>query len=371
MSIALVALLLTTSPMADVWPYQAKHLPDGRIEYSYDLTLLKQKPAPVETVANHGDKEVKAFLAGLPREVKLTVKPGAQVELRGGRPLEPKPLVPSFSQVSDAPYSSSDPLGRTPKNRLRPALAPEEPKVLVTAEAVLWRVRRFEDGALGALLLDSDTLGQQLWTKVIDKAQAKRRNGGGDAVEGALLLVARVMIAQAQGDAAKVPKVAATDGALAQVLEQELKALADQQDALLPWRYEGWTPELKAAAVRAHLFGGVSRRRAGPEARADLDQAAHPSRRRDLAGRRAAPSVERARPRQARRLARRPRRVSRRARQLLRSAAARTFDHSVAKVPLRARRPGANRGGRRAGGGGGRWPAHQRTRSDLADRGAV
>ncbi|MFT3842033.1 MAG: hypothetical protein QM723_33895 [Myxococcaceae bacterium] len=251
----LLSLLLSTAPMADVWPYQAKHLPDGRIEYSYDLTLLKQKPPPVETVANQGEKQTKEFLAGLPREVKVTVKPGAQVELRGGRPLEPKPLVPAFSQVSDAPYSSSDPLGRTPKNRLRPALAPEEPKVLVTAEAVLWRVRRFEDGALGALLLDSDAISQQLWSKVIEKAQVKRRNSGGDAAEGAMLLVARILIAQAQGDGAKIPKAQLTDGALAQVAEQELKALGDKQDSVMPWRFEGWTPELKAAAVRTHLFG--------------------------------------------------------------------------------------------------------------------
>ena len=180
----LLLVLLAAAPMANVWPYQAKHLPDGRVEYAYDLTVVKASPPATEAIASNGEKAAKAFLAQLPKEVRVTVKPGAPVTVGGGRGLEPTPLVSAFAQVSDAPYASSDPLGRTPRARLHAPLAPEEPKVMLPAEAVLWRVRRFEDGALAALLLDDDALGAGLWPKVVERSLAKRRTLDADGAEG-------------------------------------------------------------------------------------------------------------------------------------------------------------------------------------------
>ena len=65
----LVALAAAPSnaPIAEVWPYQARRLPTGEVEYTYDLTAVKKHGSTPDAAAAHGEEKVKEFLKALPR----------------------------------------------------------------------------------------------------------------------------------------------------------------------------------------------------------------------------------------------------------------------------------------------------------------
>ena len=70
MTLILATLLLTAAPLADISPFAVKHLPDGSLEYSYDLTAVKSAGGTADANATHGEDKVKAYLKGLPRTMK-------------------------------------------------------------------------------------------------------------------------------------------------------------------------------------------------------------------------------------------------------------------------------------------------------------
>lgn len=243
------------APMADVWPYAAKRLPDGSLEYSYDLTAVKTAGGTPDAKATHGDEKVAAFLKALPREVKVKVPAGGALDVGAGRGPEQTAMATSFALIGAGSMSSENPLARGPGARLRPALDPEEPKVLVSAELVAWQVRALEDSALAAVEVDTEAMRRDLWSKVAERAVDRFKASQGDAREGALALAARVTAASACLDAARVPDKVKADGELFTAVQAELQRAAGDHDSLVPPPPWSWSRELTCAWLRARMLG--------------------------------------------------------------------------------------------------------------------
>jgi hypothetical protein len=241
-ALALCCAVANAAPLAELWPYQAKRV-EGGTEYSYDLSLVKAGNGTPDARAEHGDEAVAAYLKGLPREAKVFVKVGAPLLLSAGRGIEDAPLATSFSSSPDGPLASDDPLRRKVKSRVRPALDPDEPKILPGAELVLWRVRRLEDGALAAAELDSDRLRKAWVSQLYDRAQARMHDSQGDIHEGALMLSARLGVALACLDASKL----AVKGDAATEAKMQLEELRKDAAALTPLGFYAWNAELQCA----------------------------------------------------------------------------------------------------------------------------
>jgi hypothetical protein len=252
--VAVTAAPAGPAPMAEVWPYQAKRLPTGALEYSYDLSLLKQKGGTPDAIAAWGDAKVKEFLKALPREAKVQLKPGNALTLGIGRAAETAALVNSMAGISDAALVSSDPLAKTPGARLRPALHPEEPKLLLSTEAVLWRIRRLAEGSEAAILLDNEKLHASLWGKIAERALARQRTANGDAKEGAATLAGRLYAAGSCLDNAKVPAAARAVTEISEAIDAELTAARADPDTVVPTGIFGWSKELGCARVRTRML---------------------------------------------------------------------------------------------------------------------
>ncbi len=267
MTLFLATLLLTAAPLADVSPFAVKHLPDGSLEYSYDLTAVKSAGGTADANATHGEDKVKAFLKGLPRTMKVVVSPGASLEIGAGRGVESGKLSTSFATISEGPMASDNPLADKSGARLRPPLDPVEPHLLLSAETIAWQVRQLELSALAAEELDTEALRRELWNKVLERAIAKFKSGQGDAREGALALVARVSAASACLDKTKVAPSVRADSDLTVAVDAEIVRLSDSPDALVPPVPFSWNAQLQCAWVRARAIGQpFERTRAGTAA---------------------------------------------------------------------------------------------------------
>jgi len=250
-----MAATLGAAPMADVWPYRAKRLTDGATEYSYDLSALKLSGGSADAKAANGEEKVAAFLKGLPRDVKLKVRPGTPLTIGAGRGLEPNPLATSFALVNEGPIEIDNPIARKPGARLRPPFDPNEPKILVGAEMVLWQVRTLEEAALAAVEVDTEWLRRDLWGKVADRAVLRFRAGQGDIREGALALAARVIVANGCLDRSRLPPSIRSDGELSTAVDAELQKLLVDPDATavpMPWASNS---ELACGWVRTRALG--------------------------------------------------------------------------------------------------------------------
>ena len=257
---------LSAAPMVDVSPFAVSRAPDGSLEYSYDLSVLKLRSYP-DAVAVHGDAAVQAFLKKLPRTTKLTVKPGTALDVAAGRGVESGRLAISFAATSEDAVASDNPLDEKKKNQLRPALDPRQPHVLLSADTVAWSMRELELSALAAEELDTEALRRELWALVLTRAQAKAKTSAADAREGALLLAARITAASACLDGARVPAAIRADADLSMAVDAELSRLVDSPDAVVapaPW---SWKPDLACAWVRMRALGQpFERSRAGTAA---------------------------------------------------------------------------------------------------------
>ncbi len=251
---ASLCAVLAAAPMVDLSPFAVKHQADGSLEYSYDLTAVKAAGGSPDALATHGAEKVKAFLKGLPRSMKLVVAPGSPLEIGAGRAVEAGRLATSFATISEAPMASDNPLADKSGSRLRPALDPAEPHLLLSAEAVAWQVHQLELAALAAEEVDTEALRRELWTLVLDRATQRRKSGQGDAREGALALVARVAAAAACLDKAKVAANVRADSDASPMVDAEIARLTASPDALVapaPW---SWKPELQCAWVRSRAM---------------------------------------------------------------------------------------------------------------------
>lgn len=250
----LALLLVLAAPMADLWPWAAQRQADGRVVYSYDLTALKASGGTADAKATHGAEAVAAFLHGLPRTVKAEVAPGTPLEVSAGRGAERAPLAPGFAAVGDGPWAADDPLGRRREARLRAPLDPDEPRLLLPVDAVVTAVEALQDGALAAVALDAEPFHRELWTRLAAQALQRFRAGQGDAREGALALLARVAVAQACLDPAKLAAAVAADPELRTAAEAELARFADVTATLVAPRPWAWTPALTCAWRRAQAL---------------------------------------------------------------------------------------------------------------------
>lgn len=265
-SLALTAVL-AAAPVAEVSPFAVKRQPDGALEFSYDLTAVKAAGATPDAIAVHGEEKVKAFLKGLPRTMRVRVAPGAPLEVSGGRGVEPGRLATAFATVGEGPMASDNPLADKAGARLRPALDPNEPHLLLSAEAVAWQVRQLELATLAAEEVDTEALRRELWTSVLERALRRQAGSQGDAREGAIALAARLAAASACLDKAKVPPAVRANADLSAATDAELARLLDSPDALVapaPW---SWRPELTCGWARARaLAQPFERSRAGTAA---------------------------------------------------------------------------------------------------------
>lgn len=251
----LVSLVGSTAalagPLAEIWPYQAKRLDAQTLEYSYDLAALKQKGGNPDVDAEVGHDKVVAYLKALPREVKVKVKTTAPLFLSAGRGVEQAALSTSFAAVPDGPLASDDPLRRKVKSRVRQPLDPDEPKVLPAAEMVLWRVRRLEDGALAAAVIDSDRLLKTWLFGLQEKALARAKTAQGDERDGALMLAARFAVALACVEPGRL----SAKGEHAAEAKAQLDELRLEAAALTPLGFWAWNAELQCAWRRAFALG--------------------------------------------------------------------------------------------------------------------
>jgi hypothetical protein len=237
------------APIGEIWPYKLKVVSGGVIEYSYDLKPLKKAGGNVDANGAHGEAKVQEFLKGLPETVTVKLRPGAPLSLGAGGPLEEGPLAPSFSTVASARWVQGDPLGLAQAGKLMPPLHPEEPKLIVSADAVLWKVRQFEDGAAAALELDHDRERVALLQKIFDLSVDRSRRLQGDAREGGAALAARLAVALSCMQLAKVPP-AAKSGELAPLVKAEFEKVALPPEVAVPPHAHDWTPELVCGHVR-------------------------------------------------------------------------------------------------------------------------
>ena len=146
--------------------------------------------------------------------MKVAQGPGWTVS--AGRGPEQRPLVTAFALASDGPMQSDAALPKDPKARLRAALHPEVPKVMVGAAALVWSLQQLEDGVVAAAALETEPARAAFFQKVLDKALARAKSAEGDAKDGAQTLAARLAAATACLDAKKLPASVKADEALAE-----------------------------------------------------------------------------------------------------------------------------------------------------------
>lgn len=255
----------SASPIAEVWPYAVKRVSLGELEYAFDLTAVKKLGNTADATAAHGEEKVTAFLKGLPNETKVRLKPGSPITLGAGRGAEPVPLVVSLGGISDARVVSNNPLARAPGSLMRAALHPEEPKLLLSAEAALWRARRLVEGSEAAIALDTEKLHSALWGTVTQKLLARIKAVNGDAKEGAAALAGRLYVSGSCLDAAKIPAAAKAIPEVAAAVTAELTAARADADTLVPAGIYGWSKELSCARVRVRVLS-----RPFPQSRAGM-----------------------------------------------------------------------------------------------------
>lgn len=238
-------------PIATVWPQQLKRLPDGTLEYSYDLTAVK-RGLTADAVAAHGEEKVKAYLAALPPRAAVQVKGRPKLQLSGAKALERAPLATSFASVPGTAMLSEDPLEVAgAKARAATALHPDEPKLLPSAEMVLWRVRELEAGVLAALELDSDRLRRELLSRLLTQLKPRLASASGDVLEGTRLLVARLSVAQSCLDPGKL---SAEDPAVQLEALATLERFSADPELMTPTGFFTWSPALQCAFRRARVL---------------------------------------------------------------------------------------------------------------------
>ncbi len=252
--LSVLAAAPSAAPIAEVWPWQAKRLPTGEVEYAYDLTAVKKHGSTPDAAATHGEKKVRDFLKALPNETKVRLKQGAALTLGAGRGAEQGALVTSLSAISQARVVSNNPLARAPGALVRTPLHPEEPKLLLSAEAALWRTRRLVEGAQAAVALDSERAHAALWSKLAEQTLARMKTANGDAKEGAAALAGRLYAAGSCLDLARVPAAAKASPDVAAAVDAELAAARADPDTVVAPGFFAWTRELGCARIRLRIL---------------------------------------------------------------------------------------------------------------------
>ena len=190
-------------PLAEVWPWSVRRLPDGKLEYAYDLSGLKAGVSQSRVAGELDAEWVKAFAGKLPDTAHVVVDlSGAALSLDVSSELEPGEPMPSFAGARSGERARTGPLDERAGPRLLPALHPEVARVLPSVDVLGWKARLANASLLASLehAADEGRAGWPLglrafWTNVAERAAARVKTTEGDAQEGAALLAAHVAAA--------------------------------------------------------------------------------------------------------------------------------------------------------------------------------
>lgn len=248
----LCAAAVHAEPLADVWPYQAKRTPQGGWEYRYELAPVKAAFADAaDARLAHGDEKVKAFLAGLPKEAVVVTKPGIPLVVGAGRALEPLAMSPTFSQVNDGPLASSNPLAKPASPKLRPPLALDEPKLLLSADALALATQNAMAQAIAGTVAQTEALHEAVWSAVLQALLKAHPSRGGDAVEGSTHAIARLSIAGSCLEAAKRKPLPPNEALLKATADADFARFSTDAELVSAKAREG------CAGVRRRILGAA------------------------------------------------------------------------------------------------------------------
>jgi hypothetical protein len=200
---AVPAWAAAPAPLAEVWPWTVRRLPDGKLQYAYDLTGLKAGVSQSRAAGELDGEWVKAFAGKLPDTAHVVVDvSGARLALDVSSALEPGEPMPSFASARTGERARSGPLDARPGPRLLPALHPDVARVLPSVDLLSWKARLANASLLASLeqAVDEGRAGWPLglrafWMQVAERAAARAKTTEGDAQEGAALLAAHVAAA--------------------------------------------------------------------------------------------------------------------------------------------------------------------------------
>jgi hypothetical protein len=203
MAVALPALAAGQAPVAEVWPWAARRLEDGRVEYAYDLTGLKAGISQARTAGEVDPEWVKSLAGKLPDAAHVVVDlSAAAFALDVSSGAEPGEPVPSLATARSGERVRAGPLDEPPGPRLLPALHPGVARVLPSVDLLAWKARLANASLLSSLeqAADEGRVGWPLglrafWVAVAERSLSRVKTTEGDAQEGAALLAAHVAAA--------------------------------------------------------------------------------------------------------------------------------------------------------------------------------
>ena len=202
-AVAVPALAAGQAPVAEVWPWTARRLEDGRVEYAYDLTGLKAGISHARGAGEVDPDWVKSLAGKLPDTAHVVVDlSGAAFSLDVSSGAEPGEPVPSFATARSGERVRAGPLDERPGPRLLPGLHPDVARVLPSVDVLAWKARLANASLLSALeqAVDEGKVGwpmglRAFWVTVAERSLARVKTTEGDAQEGAALLAAHVAAA--------------------------------------------------------------------------------------------------------------------------------------------------------------------------------
>ena len=134
------ALAAGPAPLAEVWPWTARRLSDGRVEYAYDLTGLKAGVSQSRAAGELDAEWVKSLAGKLPDTARVVVDlSGAAFSLDVSSEPERGEPVPSFATARSGERARGGPLEERPGPRLLPGLHPDVARVLPSVDMLAWK----------------------------------------------------------------------------------------------------------------------------------------------------------------------------------------------------------------------------------------
>lgn len=243
-------------PVAQVYPYEAKRLPDGRVQLSYDLSGVKSGLLDTDAASELDEPSLKELAKKLPNEAKVIIEAPGGVHVKIATDREKAAPAPSFAQVATGEFAAETPLDRGPGARLLPALHPDSPKLLLSTELVLWKVRHANESIVAGLLLAADDGalglplgGKALWQGLLKAALERAKQNEGFQKEGALVLAEQLAAALKRQGAALPPGVSSNE-TLNAAVEARADKWEDAASTQATTLRSTFTPELRKLEQR-------------------------------------------------------------------------------------------------------------------------
>ncbi len=246
----------------EVWPSRARTLEDGRVEYLYDLRPLKAGKVQFDPGPDADQAAVAAFLESLPNETRVMSRPEKAtlvIDAPGG--LEGAPYATSFSRVVAGPFVPASQFDRREDPDGLPALHPGAPKLLPSADLLLWKNDVVQDGVLAGIALATDAgeravpLGRKaLVERLLTAALARYQSSTGTVKDGARRLAVRLggVLGASTG---RIPDALLAIPDLRDEAAEASGNLTRPEPRFPPSPRSYWSPALTAAAIRERALG--------------------------------------------------------------------------------------------------------------------